>query len=368
MSIDIGIIGLPKSGRTTVFNSLTRGNVDTGCYTSEARSPHIGVAKVPDPRLQALTEVFHPKKVVPAEARYIDIGASVKDIAKDKGIGGELLNQLSNVAALFHVVRAFCDESVPHIDGSLDIERDIVNMEMELAFSDLIIIERRMKRIEESLKGAKPAERQQLIHEQEFLERVNSSLENNIPIRELDLSVEEEKAIVNYQFLTAKPLLVVINIGEEQAKDADDLERQMNLQHRRTGCNIITLCGKLEMELAQLDEEAADELRCEFGIAQSGLERAIQESYQLLGLVTFFTVVSEEVRAWPIKEGTTALKAAGRIHSDMQRGFIRAEVIRYDEIVGCGSLVEARKTGMLRLEGKNYIVQDGDVINFLFNV
>ncbi len=368
MSVDIGIIGLSKSGRTTVFNALTGGKVTTGSYTQEARSPHVGVAKVPDPRLKVLADIFHPKKVVPAEARYVDIGASVKELAKDKGIGGELLNQLGNVSALFHVVRAFTDESVPHSEGSLDIERDIATMDMELAFSDLVIIERRLKRIEESLKGAKATERQGLLREQELLSKINASLEKDVPIRELNLADEESKTIANYQFLTAKPLLIVVNIGEEQLPQATSLETELQQRYSRTNCSIITLCGELEMELAQLEGDAAEELRAEFGIAKPGLERAIRLSYELLGLVSFLTVGPDEVRAWPIKDGTSALKAAGKIHSDIERGFIRAEVISYEEMIECGGLAEARKKGLLRLEGKNYTVRDGDIINFLFNV
>ena len=368
MSVDIGIIGLSKSGRTTVFNALTRGKVTTGSYALEARSPHIGVAKVPDPRLKALSDMFHPKRVVPAEARYVDIGASVKDLAKDKGIGGELLNQLGNVSALFHVVRAFTDESIPHIEDSLDVERDIATMDLELAFSDLVIIERRSKRIEESLKGAKSTERQGLLREQELLSEINASLEKDVPIRELNLTAEESKTIANYQFLTAKPLLIVVNIGEEQLPQAASLENELHARYSSSNCNTITLCGELEMELAQLEDDAAEELRAGFGIAESGLERTIRLSYELLGLVSFFTVVSEEVRAWPVKDGTSALKAAGKIHSDMERGFIRAEVISYEEMIKCGSLAEARKKGLLHLEGKNYTVQDGDIVNFLFNI
>ncbi len=368
MSVDIGIIGLSKSGRTTVFNALTRGKVTTGSYALEARSPHIGVAKVPDPRLKALSDMFHPKKVVPAEARYVDIGASVKDLAKDKGIGGELLNQLGNVSALFHVVRAFTDESIPHIEDSLDVERDIATMDLELAFSDLVIIERRLKRIEESLKGAKSTERQGLLREQELLGEISASLEKDVPIRELNLTAGESKIIDNYQFLTAKPLLIVVNIGEEQLPQAASLETELRARYSGTNCNTITLCGELEMELAQLEDDAAEELRAGFGIAESGLERTIRLSYELLGLVSFLTVGSDEVRAWPVKYGASALKAAGKIHSDIERGFIRAEVISYEEMIKCGSLAEARKKGLLHLEGKDYTVQDGDIINFLFNI
>ena len=363
MSVNIGIIGLAKSGKTTIFNALTRGKAHT-----ESPAAHVGIAKVPDARLKVLTSMLQPKRVVPAEASYIDIGASIKGLAKEKIISGELLTQLSNVDALINVVRAFTDESIPHIEGSLDVERDIATIDLELAFSDLAIIERRLERIEISLKGAKQPERQGLLHEQERLMKIKADLEKDVPIRELKLTSDEARTIANYQFLTAKPLLVVVNIGEDQLPQAVSLEAELNLHYSRPKCRLITLCGKLEMELAQLDNDAAETFRAEFGIVESGLDRTIKLSYELLGLISFFTIVSGEVKAWSIQSGTSALKAAGKIHSDMERGFIRAEVISYDDLMKCGNLSEARKKGLLRLEGKDYIVQDGDVITFLFNV
>ena len=368
MSIDIGIIGLAKSGRTTIFNALTKGKADTGSYTQEALAPHIGIAKVPEPRLKTLTDMLHPKKVVPAEARYVDIGASVRDLAKGMGIGGQLLNELSNMNALLLVVRDFTDECIPHTEGSLNVERDIANMEMELAFSDLALQERRLEKIEESLKGAKPPEHQALLREQELLTKIKANLEKDVPVRELKLTTDETRIISPYGFLTAKPLLIVVNIGEEKLPQAESLETELKAHYSRPKCGLITLCGKLEMELAQLDNSAAEELRAEFGITESGLDRTIKLSYEVLGLISFFSIASGEIRAWSIKSGTTALKAAGKIHSDMERGFIRAEVVSYDDLIKCGSLSEARKKGLLRLEGKNYIVQDGDIITFLFNV
>jgi len=367
MSVDIGIIGLAKSGRTTIFNALTKGKADTGSYT-QAAAPHIGIAKVPEPRLKDLSDMLHPKKVVPAEVRYIDIGASVKGLAEDKGISGQLLNQLSNVDTLINVIRAFTDESTPHIEGSLDVKRDIATMDLELAFSDLALLERRIGKITESLKGAKQPERQGLLHEQELLMKIKASLEKDVPIRELKLATDEARTMAHYQFLTAKPLLIVVNIGEEQLVQAASLEAELKTRYCRPKLGIIALCGKLEMELAQLDNSVAMELRSEFGMEESGLERTIKHSHELLELISFFTIASGEIRAWPVKNGTSALKAAGKIHSDMERGFIRAEVIGYDDLVKCGSLSEARKKGLLRLEGKNYIVQDGDIITFLFNV
>ena len=367
-SIDIGIIGLAKSGKTTIFNALTKGKADTGSYTAESLTPHVGVTKVPEPRLQTLTDMLQPKRVVPAEVRYIDVGASVKSLAKDKGIGGELLNQLSNADALINVVRAFADESIPHAEGSLDAGRDIATMNLELVFSDLAIIERRLERIETSLKGAKPAERQSFLHEQETLIKFKADLEKDVPIRELGLTAGEARTIANYQFLTAKPLLIVVNIGEEQLAEAAPLETELNSRYAQEKCRVITLCGKLEMELGQLENSEAEEFRADFGLKECGLDRVIKLSYELLGLISFFTTVSSEVKAWSIPNGTSAIKAAGKIHSDMERGFIRAEVISYDDLVKCGNLSEARKKGLLRLEGKGYIVQDGDVITFLFNV
>jgi GTP-binding protein YchF len=368
MSIDIGIIGLPQSGKTTVFNALARGKADTISHTTEGLTPHIGIAKVPEPRLKTLDEMLRPKKVIPVEARYIDIGASVKVLAQDKGIGGELLNQLSNVDSLISIIRAFADESIPHPEGSLDVKRDIATLNLELVFSDLAIIERRLEKIENSLKGAKPPERQGFLREKEILLKFQADLEKDVPIRELTLDPNEARIITNYQFLTAKPLLIIVNIGEEQIPQAASLEAELNSQYTAGSCRAITLCGKLEMELAQLDNSAAQEFRAGFGIKEPGLERTIKLSYELSGLISFFTVVSNEVRAWSIKKGTTALKAAGKIHSDMEKGFIRAEGISYDDLVKCGSIAEARKQGLLRLEGKDYVIQDGDVITFLFNV
>jgi len=368
MNVKIGIIGLVKSGRTTIFNALTGDEADTGRYTQEGLVPHVAIAKVADPRLEVLTDILQPKKTVPVSVSYSDIGASIKGLVGDKGIGGQLLNQLSNVDALINVVRAFRDDSIPYSEGSLDIERDITTMNLELVFSDLAIIERRLERIETSLKGAKQLERQGLLREQGVLKRIAADLEKDILIRELELTNDEAKMIANFQFLTAKPLLVVVNIDEGQLPEAESLETQLNSVHSGPKCQVTTLCGKLEMELAQLDSDAAEELRAGYGLTESGLDRVVKLSYELLGLISFFTIASSEVKAWPIQGGTEALKAAGKIHSDMERGFIRAEVISYDDLVKCGGLSEARRKGLLRTEGKSYVVQDGDVITFLFNV
>ena len=366
MSVGIGIIGLPKSGRTTVFNALTGAKADTGSYTPEA--PHIGISKIADPRLYPLVGMYKPKKTTPAELKYIDIGASLKKLTKDTAINGEYLSQLSNSDALMNIARTFGDESVPHSEGSVDVERDIAAIDLELAYSDLAIIERRLLRVEESLKSAKVDERQQFQHEQALLLRIQNGLEKGIPIRSMQISAEESKAINGYCFLSAKSLLTLINIGEEQIAEAQSLEQKLQDRFRGVGRGFITLCGRLEMELSRLDEATAKEYRAEFGLLESGMDRTKKMSFDLLGLINFFTIGEDEVKAWPITGGTEALKAAGKIHSDIERGFIRAEVISYDDLITCGSTAEGRKHGRLRLEGKHYRVQDGDIINFLFNI
>jgi ribosome-binding ATPase len=369
MSINIGITGLPKSGRTTIFNGLTRGK-STVTQTAKSLESYIGKTTVPEPRLEVLANILYPKKVTFPEAQYIDIGASVKSLAADdKGISGKLLNELSRVDALLSVVRAFDDESVPHPKGSLDVDRDIVEMDLELTFSDIAIIERRLKRLETSLKAATQAERQTGAQEQSLLMKLKAVLENNVPIRELQMTPGEDKTISSYQFLTGKPLIIAVNIGEDRLFEASNLEATLNTSYAQPKRRLLALCGKLETELAQLDDEAATEFRADFGIEESGLDRVVKVSYELLGLVSFFTTVSEELRAWSIPRDTTAQKAAGKIHSDMERGFIRAEVITCNDLLSCnGDFVEARKKGLIRSEGKEYIIQDGDIVTFLFNV
>ncbi len=366
MSVGIGIIGLSGSGRTTIFNALTRGKAETGGFGGG--TANIGIAKVPDERLRVLTEMFHPRKTIPAEIKYLDLGASVKTIAKEGGVGGPLLQQLSNVDALLNVIRAFEDPVIPHPAGSIDVARDIGEMNLELAFSDMAIIERRFDRLGSSLKGAKADERPKLLHEQELLHRIKDELEKDVPIREQAVSDEDKRILANFQFLSAKPIITVVNIGEGDLPQAREMEERLNKEFGRPDHRIVVLAGKLEMDLSGLDEASVADFLKEYGLAQTGLERVIQTSYDLLGLISFLTVGEDEVRAWPITKGTPAQKAAGKIHSDIERGFIRAEVVSYQDLIAAGSLAEARKRGTLRLEGKTYIVQDGDVINFLFNV
>jgi GTP-binding protein YchF len=368
MSLNIGIIGLPQSGKTTVFNALTCGKVDTATHTTVGAPTHIGMAHVPEPRLKVLADIIHPAKLVYAEIKYIDVGASVKSLAQDKGIGGQLLNQLSAVDILICVVRAFKDESIPHPNGSLDIKRDIEALNLELVFSDLAIMERRLEKLEASLKAAKPGERPPFQQEKDILLGFKTELEKDKALRTIPMDATALRLVTNYQFLTAKPMLIVVNIDESQLSQTETMEAELDKQFADARCRVVTLCGKLEMELVQLDEKATQEFRSEYGLKESGLERTVKMSYELSDLITFFTGAPNEVRAWALKKNTTAQKAAGKIHTDMEKGFIRAETIHLDELVKCGSLAEAKKKGLLRLEGKEYIVQDGDLITFLFNV
>ncbi|MDD5435400.1 MAG: redox-regulated ATPase YchF [Nitrospira sp.] len=366
--MEISIMGLPKSGKTTIFNALTRCTADIKPYTSSGLSTNLSVAKVPDARLDELSKIYKPKKTTPAEVKYVDIAGLTKGFGKEQGINGQLLNFLSTSDAILQVVRAFENTNLPHIEGSVNPRRDIETLDMELIFSDLIIIEKRLGRIESSLKMGKSAERDAAIKEQTLMLKVKEALEKGIPIRLQHLTSEELHSMSNYQFLTAKPMLIVINIGEQQVAEADNIQAEIVQAYSQPQVQIISMCGELEMELSQLGETEADEFRKDIGLKEAAFDVVIRYSYSLLGLISFFTVGNDEVKAWTIQENTPALKAAGKIHTDIERGFIRAEVIGYNDFIKYGSLPEARKHGSLRLEGKTYIIQDGDIAHFLFNI
>lgn len=361
----VAIIGLAKSGKTTIFNTLTKGNAEVTAYSSSLH-PNIGIAKVPDPRLHTLTEAFHPKKTTPAEINYVDIGASLKTVSNKGEIVGEVLNYLTTADALLQVVRTFEDKSIVHAEGNIDPERDISTLDLELAFSDLAIIEKKLDKMDSALKKAKATERESYLKEQSLLIRVKKDLENDIPIRRQTFNQHELKAIQNYQFLTIKPMMIILNIGEDQLSQYATLENEIRETHHQFA--VVAICGKLEMELSQLDDSSAREFRDTMELDEPALDRVIKSSYSLLGLLSFFTIGSDEVKAWTISNNTTAPQAAGKVHSDMERGFIRAEVISFADFERCGNLSEARKKGLLRTEGKNYIVQDGEIINYLFNI
>jgi GTP-binding protein YchF len=365
--MDLGIVGLPLCGKTTVFNALTHGHAETGGYRAGVET-HIGVVKVPDERLSKLAAQFQSKKVTPAEVRYIDLPAMSATSSRGGGPSSQVLSALSASDGLLHMVRTFQREDVPHPQGSIDPHRDIAAMDVELVLADLGVVEKRLERLAPVVRSSKPGEREAGEREMELLRRVKASLESETPLRAQTLTAEEEKSLRDYALLTLKPILLVVNVGEEDASKIADIESKFAARYGGEGTRVVALCGQLEMELAELSEEEAWEFRQDMGLTDSGVQRVLQQTFDLMGLVTFYTVVGDECRAWTVPRGTPAQQAAGRIHSDMEKGFIRAEAIGWEEILGCGSLAEARKRGILRTEGKGYAVQDGDVLHILFSV
>jgi GTP-binding protein YchF len=363
--MDLGIIGFQRSGKTTIFNAVTKGHAQTGAYGAGVQ-PNIGVVKVPDERLDRLAKLFDPKKFTLADIRYIDFpGEAFSD---GQGPPAQFLAQLARCDALIHVVRSFADETVPHPQGSVDPARDVSAMELELAFADAAFIEKRLERIEASMRAVKVGERDAAERETALLKRLKAGLESDTPLRDQPMTDEERKMLVNYQFLTDKPLLVVLNIDEADAARTAEIEARFAPSIKGEHAAIAAISGKIEQELAQLSDEEAVEFRNDLGIKEPGLDRMIRMSYELTGLISFFTVGPDECRAWNVAAGSTAPVAAGKIHTDLERGFIRAEVVRWDELLAAGSIAEARKHGHLRQEGKTYVVQDGDCLNILFNV
>ncbi len=351
----LGIIGLPQSGKTTVFNALTHG--DRPVTMSGGRfEVHTAVVDVPDPRVDDLSGMFHPKKTTYAKVTYADIAGLEGAASGD--ISGQLLTQLSQMDGFIHVVRCFEDDSVPHAMSSVDPQRDIDAMEGEFLLNDLIQIERKLERLEEELRR-NSRDKAEVNREKVLFERIMAFLSEDKPLREMDLTPEEEKIISGYGFLTLKDLLIVLNLGEGQ--EAPEINYPCQV------C-VVSLQGQLEMEIAQLPPEDADLFMSEYDISEPSLNRMIRSSYDLMRLQSFFTVGEDEVRAWTVHRGAVAPEAAGVIHSDLQKGFIRAEVVPYGELLSLGSMAEARSKGKLRLEGKTYQVQDGDIMHVRFNI
>ena len=366
--MDIGIFGLPKSGKTTIFNALTRSHAATTAYGSEDEH-HVAVVKVPDGRLDQLAALFNPRRVVPAEVRYTDFAMPAKGFSRSEGFPPSLLADLRLMDVLLIVVRSFTGSAVPHVADRIDPLQDAVSLELEMFVADIGILQRRQERIEASLRGARGTERDQLLQEQATVGMLQRLLESEAPIRDQKLPPEAQPLLANFQLLTAKPLLVVINAGEEQVDDLSPLEASFAQRYQPPKAGSVALCGALEMELAQLPEAEAAELRASYGLPpESALSRVIRTSSEVAGLAHFFTVGPDEVRAWTIPAQSAAVQAARVIHSDLERGFIRAEVIRWDALLECGSLAVARQRGLLRTEGRDYQVQDGDVMHVLFNV
>ncbi len=363
--MDLGIIGFQRSGKTTIFNAVTKGHAETGSYGSGVQ-PNIGVVKVPDDRLDRLAKLFNPKKFTLADIRYIDFPGEA--FSTGQGPSQQFLTQLGRCDALIHVVRAFEDETVPHPATTVDALRDAAAMDLELAFADAAFIEKRLERIEIAVRSMKAGERDAAEREVTLLKRIKEGLEADVPVRRQQIAEEDRKLLVNYQFMTDKPFLVVINTNEGDAARSGAIETEFAAKYAAEGTAIAAISGKVEAELAQMFDDDAVEFRKDLGITEPGLDRMIRMSYELTGLISFFTVGEDECRAWNVHRGALAPAAAGKIHTDLERGFIRAEVVHWDDLLKDGSIAEARKHGHLRQEGKQYVVQDGDVLNILFNV
>lgn len=350
----LGIIGLPQAGKTTIFNALTRGNRPT--LTSGGRfEVNTAVVDVPDPRVDRLSALFRPRKTIYAKVTYADIAGLE---GSSSALSGPLLTELSQMDGFLHVARAFESEVVPHFAGSVDPVRDLASLEGELLLNDMLVVERKLERLAEEQKKGAGRDKAMIAREKALFERVQAALAEETPLRALDYSAEDLKALSGFALLTLKPVLVVANLSDGQPDLALDWPHAA----------VVSLQGKLEMEIAQLSEEEAAMFLEEYGIAEPSLSRMIRLSYDLLGLQSFFTVGEDEVRAWTVRRGATAPEAAGVIHSDLQKGFIRADVIGCEELLALGGLAEARAVGKLRLEGKPYIVADGEVVHIRFNL
>jgi hypothetical protein len=360
--VQVTIVGLPGSGKTTVFNALTGAHADTGGFSGGRAAPNMGVVKVPDERLDRLSELFHPRKTIPADVTYVDV-AIPAGATREGTINPDVLALVRNADALLHVARAFHGS-----EGPTDPWRDVEALDLEFAIADLMVIEKRLEKLRTSGRHGSPAEREANAQEEELLARLEPELSAGHPLRAVSLSHDDELRLRGYRFLTQKPVLVVLNIDEGQLGAAAELEATGRVRYGQQQADVAALGGKIEAELAQLSEADAALFMEDLGIAEPSRGRVIHLTYALLGLFSFFTAGEDECRAWTLRHGANAVDAAAAIHSDLARGFIRAEVVTYDDLIACGSMAEARKRGLLRSEGKTYAVRDGDVIEVLFNV
>lgn len=359
----LGIIGLPQSGKTTIFNALTRGDQPTS-MSGGRFEVHTAVVDVPDGRIDRLSQMFKPQKTIYAKVTYADIAglegkSSEEGGGQKSGLSGQLLNQLAQMEGFVHVVRCFENSSVPHPAGSVDPARDIEALDGELLLNDLIMVERKLERLVEERKKGGGRDKAVIERELELFHLFQETLTAGTPLRDIDIPAEDEKNLAGFGFLTRKPVLVLLNLGDGQEPPA------IAYPHPRSA--VLPLQGKLEMELSQLPTDEAQVFMEEFGIQELGLSRVIRASYDLLGLQSFFTVGEDEVRAWTVRRAAPAVEAAGAIHTDLQKGFIRAEIVAYDDLVGLGGMAEARSHGKLRLEGKEYVVKDGDIMHVRFS-
>ncbi len=359
----VGLVGLPTVGKTTFFNLLTNAKVETSAFISGKVSANFSLAKVPDERIDYLAKVYNPKKTTYAQIEVTDVPGLVSGASEGMGTGNQFLNSIRNVDCLVHIVRAFNDENIIHVDGSIDVIRDIETIATELLLADLQLVETRIERINTGKKITK-----ELAAEKEVLEKLQEHLENEVGLAHIELSEEEQEILAHLDFLTDKPVIIVVNVDEDQLVEGY-ADREKVLEYcKEKNLTVFEVCAKAEVEISELDEEDRIEFMQELNIKESGIDLLAKAIYDTLGLISFLTAGEDEVRAWTIKKNTIAKHAAGKIHSDIERGFIRAEVISFTDFKEAGSMVKAKEAGKVRLEGKEYIVQDGDIINFRFNV
>ncbi len=366
MGLKAGIVGLPNVGKSTLFTALSRAKAEAANFPFCTIEPNQGVVTVPDSRLDKLVEIVKPANVVPATVEIVDIAGLVRGASEGEGLGNQFLDHIRNVDAILHVVRCFDSDEIVHVEGAPEPVRDKEIIDTELLLKDLELVERRLERLQKRLKaGDKEAKK-----EAEILQFIKEKLEQGIPIRALDIKDEDFYKLINqYQFLTAKPVVYIANIDESQINNPGKYVKQLEEIAKKEGTFVLPICAKVEAELAEIeDEQERRELLGMYDLEEPGINRLIRTAYDLLGLITFFTAGPREVRAWPMVKGTTAYEAAGKIHSDIQKGFIRAEVISFDDYVKYGGEHGAKEAGKLRLEGKDYVIQDGDVVYFRFNI
>ena len=365
MSLTAGIVGLPNVVKSTLFNAITKKSILMANYPFATIDPNVGVVIVPDERIDVLKNMYNPERVIPTTYEFTDIAGLVKGASNGEGLGNKFLSHIREVDAVVEVVRCFDDENIIHVDGSVDPIRDIEVINVELVLSDLEIVTSRINKIG---KKAMTTKNKDDVKEIELLERIKEALESNIPVRKLGLDEEEKKLISSFNLITLKPIIYALNVEDNDINTGNNYTKLVEDYAKKEGSETAIICAKLESELSELDEEEKKLFLDDLGIKGSGVERLINKTYDLLGLATFFTVGKDEVRAWTFKKGSKAPECAGIIHSDFEKGFIKAEVMSYNDLVNAGSELKVRELGKARIEGKEYIMQDGDICHFRFNV